>query len=169
MSAATVKSRYEHFSFLHQDFFESYQVVNQYVSELYTKPKKFISETSPALNNLLREISIPRSPEKNNPVAGGVVEFISELDKFTVETVQLFEAHKNHVSESVNYLNEINRLKTENKGKKMYDFALDYIQLTPQLHKLNNGLTQIKLNADNMADKLELLELRWERIKRKMQ
>jgi hypothetical protein len=51
----------------------------------------------------------------------------------------------------------------------MYDFALDYIQLTPQLHKLNNGLTQIKLNADNMADKLALLELRWERIKRKMQ
>ena len=158
-------SQYEYYTALHNDFSEAYKTVNQYVISLYSLPKKFIEETGPMLDRFVREYSVPGSPRNHDLSTRAILDFVGQVDAFTLNTVELFDLHKKHVDNCVSYMKQVHQLETLHHTSSLSECANDYIGLTPQLQVLQNGLTEIKLKADNMVRRLEKLEVRWEKIK----
>lgn len=158
-------SQYEYYAALHNDFSEAYTTVNQYVISLYTLPKHFIDETGPLLDRFVREYSIPGSPRNHDLSTRAILDFVGQVDAFTLNTVELFDLHRTHVDNCSAYMKVVHELETKHTNSTLTECATDYVRLTPQLQVLQNGLTEIKLKADNMVRRLDTLEKRWEKIK----
>ena len=87
------------------DFFEAYQLVNEYIAELYQLPRKFVEEAEPAMERYMKEYGIPRSaPRKNVLSCPDVQAFIEQLDDLTVDVLLLFKQHKSHFGKSAIYM-----------------------------------------------------------------
>jgi hypothetical protein len=156
---------FDRYNNLHTEFGEAYQLVNQHVLDAYGRPRNFIRETAPVIDRFIRENSVPGAPRQRDLSAQSVFEFIHQTDDFTFKTIELFDEHKAHVEDCVNYLKKVAALKKKHSLSTVDEKADDYIRLTPELHQLQNGLSVIKLKADQMLARLEKLELRWMRIK----
>lgn len=167
MNKIPVEGQYEYFRCIHSDFNTAYKMVNEYVSELYVLPKKLIDNTSPVLNRFISDYNFMPGPAANASYET-VLEFIHQMDEFAEETQLLFVEHKQHNDRSRVYLKKINELNEKNSGRMVSEYAFDYIDLTPELTELHEGLKRIKVKADKMVDKLEKLELRWNTVKVKV-
>ena len=82
--------------------------------------------------------------------------------------MKLFNDHKHHSDKSKAYLQKVEELKEKTTGKIVSEYAVDFIELTPELNELHKGLKSIKAQADEMVNRLERLELRWDRLKVKV-
>ena len=158
-------SKYEDYSTLHNDFSEDYQEINKYVLGLYAYPKKIIDETAPALDRFIREYSVPGTPRSHDLSTKAIFEFISQVDVFTAETVELFNEHKLHVNCCAAYMKKVVEIEQKQDTNLDAECADDYIKLVPYVLNLRNQLTRLKRKADNMIARLTKLELRWVRIK----
>ncbi|MDB5284473.1 MAG: hypothetical protein JWO06_3548 [Bacteroidota bacterium] len=158
-------SRYEDYTALHNDFSEAYQVVNKYVLDLYIMPRKFIEETGPALDRFIREYSIPGTPRTHDLSTKSILEFISQVDAFTLDTVNLFNEHKGHVDGCALYMKKVKELERKHDAASMAECADEFLELAPDLLDLHSKLNRIKVQADVMVNRLAKLELRWVRIK----
>lgn len=160
----TLEGQYEYYRCVQHDFNESYKIVNKYVADLYLLPKKFIDNTGPVLDRFIKNYSFG----ENGPGISSfesVVDFIDQLDEFTGKTMELFNEHKLHNDRSKQYLKKVSELNEKNSGRIISEYAVDFIELTPELVKLNNDLKKIKDHADRMVNKLSKLEMRWEDIR----
>jgi uncharacterized protein YlzI (FlbEa/FlbD family) len=164
----TLEGQYEYYRCMQHDFNEAYKLVNRYVADIYMLPKKFVEDTGPTLDNYIKGYSFPAEGDRGNSSFQNVVDFIEQLDEFSENTLKLYNEHKMHADRSKSYLRRIEELNQKNSGKIVSEFAIDYIELTPELTQLHKGLKQIKEKADEMVDKLERLELRWERLRVKV-
>jgi hypothetical protein len=157
----TLERKFEHYRCAQRDFNEAYKLVDHYVKDLYLLPKRLVENTAPALDKYIKEYSFPDGRAKNTTSFDVVLDFIDQLDDFTENTVHLFEEHKRHAKRSNTYLKKVEMLKRKNAGKETRECATKFVELTPELTELHNGLKNIKAQADEMVDKLEGLELRW--------
>jgi hypothetical protein len=159
------ETQYEYYRCIQRDFNEAYKLLNSYVSDLYVLPKKFVENTGPALDRYIKDYSFDNDGKKNATSYDVVLDFIEQLDDFTENTMKLFNQHKLHNDRSKAYLRKVDELNQKAIGKIVSEYAVDFIELTPELTQLQNGLKQIKVQADEMVDKLERLELRWDSLK----
>lgn len=143
-------------------------MINRYVTDLYLLPKKFVENTGPVLDRYIKEYSFPQTGTRDNTSYNAVLEFIDQLDEFTEGTIELFNEHKIHSDKSKAYQRKVSELNEKCSGRIISEYAIDYIELTPELKELHGGLKRIKQRADNMVEKLEKLELRWESIRVKV-
>jgi regulatory protein YycH of two-component signal transduction system YycFG len=143
-------------------------LVNRYVGDLYKLPKQFIETTGPSLDKYIKDYSFPANGERDNVSFKAVMDFINQLDEFTEDTVVLFNEHKTHTDKSRAYLRKVEHLNEKSSGRIVSEYAIDYIELTPELTELQKGLKHIKTRADEMVEKLERLELRWADIRVKL-
>ena len=157
----TLERQLENYSCAQRDFNEAYKLVDNYVKDLYLLPKRLVENTAPALDKYIKEYSFPDGRAKNTTSFDVVLDFIDQLDDFTENTVHLFQEHKLHAERSKAYLRKVEGLKRKSAGKGAKESATAFVELTPELRELHNGLKHIKVQADEMVDKLERLELRW--------
>jgi hypothetical protein len=161
----TAPGRFEYYSNLHNTFNETYASVNLYVMGLYALPRKFIMETGPVLDRFLKEYTVPGAPKNSELSKKAVLEFIGRVDVFTVETIQLFEEHKNHVHNCREYMHKVAQIQGGLAGTTIAERVISYVELTPELLKLHNGILSIQEKAKLMVIRLEKLELGWRRIR----
>lgn len=159
----SLEAKYEYYRCMQHDFNEAYKLVNNYVSDLYNLPKSFVDSTGPVLDRYIREYSFAE-PRHESTSFENVMEFIEQLDDFTEKTLELYKQHKIHSDKSKKYLNKVADLNENNCGKIVSEYAVEFVELTPELTKLSHELKQIKERADEMVSKLEKLELRWARL-----
>jgi hypothetical protein len=157
--------QFEYYSSLHNDFTEYYTVINRYIMELYSLPRKFIVETGPVLDRFLREHTIPGVPKSTDDSSMTVLQFISHLDDFTMDTIRLFTEHKTHVAACSDYLKKVTRLQASCGEDETEQYMLESINLTPELFNLHKGLIDIKAKADAMIMRLKKLEMKWDGIR----
>jgi phage gp36-like protein len=163
----TLEGQYEYYRCVQHDFNEAYRAINKYVTELYMLPKKFVDNTGPALDRYIKNYYFPENSvsDNSNNSFSTVVDFINQLDDFTQGTIELFTEHKMHSDRSKAYMQRVSQLKEKNYGKIVSEYAVDYIELTPELTSLHKDLGKLKARADEMVNRLEKLELRWESIR----
>ena len=65
-------------------------------------------------------------------------------------------------------MNKVANLKDSVAGKIVSEYAVEFVELTPELSKLSSELKQIKEKADDMVSRLEKLELRWAHLRVKV-
>ena len=158
-------NEYEYYNELHDCFNEAFHSINQYVIDLYILPKRFIEETGPALDKFIRNQALPGVPSNPELSSRSVMDFIGQVDDFTVNTIRLFDEHRAQVDDCAAYLEKVSRLEQKCRSGKVSDCTLEYVQLTPELVRLNEGLSRIKEKAEDMVNNLERLEAKWGRIK----
>ena len=163
MNKIPVEGQYEYFRCINHDFNNAYKMVNDYVAELYVLPKRLIDNTAPVLNKFISDYTF--STDGNNIQFEIVLEFIHQLDEFTAETQTLYKEHKGHTDKSKTFLKKLSELNQKCSGRIVSEYAMEYIDLTPELTELHEGLKRIKCKADKMVEKLEKLELRWKTIR----
>ena len=156
---------YHHYSLMHDIFSADYHEVNQYVLELYVRPKQFIEETSAPLDRFLREYTLPGVPRQAEVPTQTVLDFINQIDEFTTQTVSLFNEHKTHVAMCTQYMHKVSLLKEIEHDKVEEEVRLNYLELAPELMQVREGLTKIKEKADWMAERLNNLQNRWAGMK----
>lgn len=154
-----------YYNALHDVFSVDYHDINQYVLELYSRPKQFIAETGPPLERFLREYTLPGAPGKREIPACSVLDFIGQIDEFTSETVGLFDEHKAYVDQCDRYLQKVTLLRAGQSEGVSDRAEPEFAELTPELLSVHQGLKKIKEKADSMAEKLERLQTRWTTIK----
>ena len=143
-------------------------MINEYVAELYRLPKKLVEDAGSALDTFCCEDSMPLTNIKIEKSCKVVIDFMDQLDEFTVQTIQLFNEHKKHVNATRTYIRKVYAMQTKFGRNNTSTEMQVYNELTLELDKLLNGLREIKEKADDMVSRLEKLELRWENIKVKM-
>jgi len=161
----TLELQFEYYCCVQHDFTEAQKLVDSYVRDLYVLPKKFVESTAPALDRYIKEYSFPEGKSKNTTPYEAVLDFIDQLDNFTEDTCALYEQHKQHSEKSRKYLSKVDWISRKSKDKIVKECAGEFIGLTSELNELNKGLKQIKVQADEMVEKLERLELRWEDLR----
>jgi hypothetical protein len=164
----TLEGQYEYYRCVQHDFNEAYKMINRYVADLYVLPKKFVENTGPSLDKFIKEYSFPENGNRTNGSFDTVLEFINQLDEFTEKTMDLFEEHKQHSDRSKAYQKKVTELNQKNSGRIISEYAVDFIELTPELTTLHKDLKRIKEKADAMVERLEKLELRWENVRVKV-
>ena len=164
----TLEGQYEYYRCIQHDFNEAYKLVNRYVADLYVLPKKLVENTGPALDRYIRDYSFPEKEGKSTTPYVVVLDFIEQLDEFTEGTVGLFKEHKTHSDRSKDFLKKVEELNQKCMGRMVSEYAVDYIELTPELKELQSGLKKIKERADTLVERLENLELRWENVRLKV-
>ena len=162
------ETQYEYYRCVQHDFTEAYKLLNSYVSDLYFLTKQFIENTGTALDKYIKEYSFEDEGQKNKTPYDVVLDFIDQLDDFTENTVKLYNEHKMHTNKSKAYLKKVEELNQRTMGRMVSEYAIDFIELTPELTELQKGLKHIKAHADEMVDMLERLELRWDSLKVKV-
>ena len=161
-------TNFEQYNLSHHNFIEAYKMINEYVAELYRLPKKLVEDAGEALDNFCSEEDKPETSLKVQKSCTVVIDFMDQLDEFTVHTIHLFNDHKKHVDATRSYIRKVSALKSKYPtGCSSHEWE-EYKKLTPELNNLLNGLKLIKSKADDMIVRLEKLELRWENIKVKM-
>ena len=163
-----LETQYEYYRCVQHDFNEAYKLLNSYVSDLYILPKRLIEDTGPALDRYIKDYSFTNEGKKNTTPFEVVIDFIEQLDDFTENTQKLYNEHKMHSNKSKAYLKKVEALNEKAMGKIVSEYAIDFIELTPELTELQKGLKRIKLQADEIVDRLETLELRWEGLRVKV-
>lgn len=163
MNKIPVEGQYEYFRCINHDFNNAYKMVNDYVAELYILPKRLIDSTAPVLNKFITDYTF--TPGGDNIQFEIVLEFIQQLDEFTLETQTLYKEHRLHTDKSKTFLKKLGELNEKCSGRIVSEYALEYIHLTPELTELHEGLKRIKSKADQMVEKLEKLELRWKTLR----
>jgi hypothetical protein len=158
-------TQFEQYNLSHHNFIEAYKMINEYVAELYRLPKRLVEDAGNALDNFCTEDQIPQADLKVKRSCAVVIDFMDQLDEFTVHTITLFNEHKHHVDETRRYIRKVSALQNKGLGKTEREEKEAYKELTAELNKLLSGLKKIKQSADEMVTRLEKLELRWERIK----
>ena len=164
----SLEAQYEYYRCVQRDFNEAYKLLNSYVSDLYVLPNKLVQNTGPALDKYIKDYSFNDEGKRNTTPFDVVVDFINQLDDFTENTMRLFNEHKLHSDRSKAYLKKVEELSEKTRGKIVSEYAVDFIELTPELTDLQKGLKQIKIKADEMVDSLERLELRWDNLRVKV-
>ncbi len=157
-------NNHQYFNALHDVFSVDYHEVNQYLLELYVRPKQFIDETGPPLDRFLREYTIPGLPRQNAVPTRAVLEFIGQIDEFSAQTSGLFDEHKAYVEECSKFMERASILKLPAEESNT-EIISDYTELTPELIRVHQGLIKIKEKADFMAERLQNLQNRWSGIK----
>jgi len=155
---------HRYYNALHDVFTVDYHEINQYVLELYSRPKQFINETGPTLDRFLREYTLPGAPRPADLPTGVILDFIGQIDEFTTETTVLFEEHKTHVGQCARYMEKVTTMKNETNYN-MEKITPEMTDITSELVYVHEGLKRIKEKADCMAEKLEKLENRWATMK----
>ncbi len=156
---------YEHYHLTHTNFVEAYKMVNEYVTELYRLPKKFLDETEGTMNSVSSKHLSAKAPSANDMSMRVVADFMSQLDEFTMHTIGLFNEHMKHIDETEAYLFNAKALEAKQKGSSWTAFASEYSDLTPKVDELMVGLKQIKERADDTLVWLEKLEVKWEDVR----
>jgi hypothetical protein len=163
----SLEGKYEYYRCMQHDFNEAYKLISKYVQDLYILPKNFVDTTGPVLDRYIKEYNFNVAGPQTTSL-DTVVEFIDQLDEFTEKTLTLFKQHKVHADKSKAYLTKVAQLNDKCMGKIVSEYAVEYVELTPELMKLNDELRTIKARADEMVERLEKLELRWESLRAKV-
>lgn len=164
MNKISLEGQYEYYRCIHHDFNSAYKMINDYVTDLYVLPKKLIDSNGPVLNKFITDYSFTKAKGSTATSYEFILEFIHQLDEFAEETQNLFKEHKIHSDKSKVYLRKVAELNERCTGRMVSEYAVEYVNLTPELTALHEGLKRIKAKADDMVDKLEKLELRWKNL-----
>lgn len=165
---SNLNSAYENYHLTHGNFVEAYKMVNDYVTELYKLPKQFLDETEGTMNLLNSTHFAPKSPSVKDKSMRIVVDFMDQLDEFTMHTIDLFNDHMKHIDETQAYLIKVKDIESKQTGKNTPEVAKEYTSLTPKVAELMDGLKQIKVRADETLSWLEKLEVKWEDVQVKI-
>jgi hypothetical protein len=163
----TLEGKYEYYRCMHHDFNEANKLVNHYISDIYGLPKKFVEKTELVLNCFINS-SVKNENAKQESPLNPVIEFMEQLDDFTARTEKLYSQHCDYVSKSNEYMQRVSELEKKKCGRIISEYAVDYVELTPEVIKLQSGLKHLKEVADDLVTRLEKLELRWENLRYKV-
>ena len=156
---------HQYYSALHTIFTVDYQEINQYVLDLYSRPKQFIDETGPSVERFLREYTLPGAPRSAELPTGVILDFIGQIDEFTSQTTVFFNEHKVHVDECDKYMQKVSAMQSNTNDKASDEIVPGLTDITSELIYVHEGLKHIKEKADSMAERLEKLESRWATMK----
>jgi hypothetical protein len=162
---SNLNSASEQYHLTHSNFVEAYRMVNEYVTELYRLPKQFIDETEGAINAASAKHFTPKSPSSTDKSMRVVIDFMDQLDSFTMHTINLFNEHMKHIEATEVYMKKVILLDTQSKPAEL---AGEYSSLLPEVNRLMDGLKDIKLKADDTLDWLEKLEVNWSDVQVKI-
>jgi hypothetical protein len=160
-----VNTQFEQYNLSHHNFIEAYKMINEYVAELYQLPQRLVEDAGSTLESFCCEEDKPQVSLKVKRSCSVVIDFMDQLDDFTLHTIQLFNEHKKHVDETRKYIRKVSALQNKCNNKPALSEPNEYNRLTHELNDLLNGLKKIKDRADEMVNRLEMLEFRWENIK----
>lgn len=163
-----LNSAYENYHLTHSNFVEAYKMVNEYVTELYKLPKRFLDETEGTMNLISAKQFAPKSPSASDSSVRVVVDFMNQIDEFTQHTIGLFNKHMDHIDETEAYMQKAAALEQKIDIKNPGEYANEYAALTPRVNELMQGLKQIKERADETLGWLKQLELQWEDVQVKV-
>lgn len=163
-----LNSTYEQYHLTHSNFVEAYKMVNEYVTELYKLPKRFLDETEGTMNLISNKQFAPKSPSDSDSSMRDVVDFMNQLDEFTMHTIGLFNKHMAHIDETEVYMQHAMALEAKVDGTNLGEYAKEYAVLTPRVDELMQGLKQIKERADDTLAWLQKLEVKWEDVQVKV-
>lgn len=161
-------SAYENYHLTHSNFVEAYKMVNEYVTELYKLPKQFLDETEGTMGLISGKQFAPKAPSESDKSVRLVVDFMDQLDEFTMHTIGLFNKHMDHMDETEAYMQKAIALQDKVTPQNHGQFLKEYAVLTPQVNELMQGLKQIKERADDALAWMEKLELKWEDVQVKV-
>lgn len=159
---------YQNYHLTHSNFVEAYKMVNEYVTELYKLPKQFLDETEGTINLLTQKHFTPKSPSANDKSLRIVLDFIDQLDAFTMHTIALFNEHSNHIDQAEVYMRKAVKVQAAVNHKNVGLLATEYNRLIPEVNQLLEGLKTIKIKADETLVWLEQLETEWEVLQQKV-
>lgn len=159
-----LNSAYEQYHLSHSNFIEAYRMVNDYVTELYKLPKRFLEETEGTMNYLSSRQFAPKAPSATDQSMRVVVSFMDQLDEFTVNTIDLFNQHMKHIDATEAYMKKAVELNNASPAVLNTADPAVYNALIPEVERLMGGLKAIKERADDTLNWLEELEIDWESI-----
>ena len=165
---SNLNSAYENYYLTHTNFVEAYKMVNDYVTELYRLPKRFLDETEGTMNLITSKHFTPKSPSENDKSMRFVAEFMDQLDEFTVHTIDLFNDHISHIEATEAYMKKVMALEAKGQSNGNDEIARQSVELVPTINTLMAGLKNIKERADDTLAWLEKLEVRWEDVQEKV-
>lgn len=163
-----LNSAFEQYHLTHGNFVEAYKMVNDYVTELYKLPKQFLDETEGTMNLLTGRHFAPKAPSANDSSMRVIVNFMDQLDEFTMHTIGLFNEHMKHIDETEVYMRKVIALDSKFDERNPLQYAKEYTSLTPKVNELMEGLKDIKTKADDTLVWLEKLEVKWEDVQVKI-
>lgn len=158
------KTDYEHYNLSHSNFVAAYKLINEYVTDLYMMPKQFAEDAGKVMDTITKEYAIPQSPENSNECFRAVLEFVNQLDAFTLHTINLFNEHKTHIDCSEVYMKNVEKMRMSSEPVN----DLEYSELAAEVTDLLNGLRTIKEKADKTIEWLDQLDARWDGIKERL-
>jgi hypothetical protein len=159
------RNNLQYYNALHTIFTVDYQQINQYVLDLYSRPKQFIDETGPSVERFLREYTLPGAPRGPELPTGVILDFIGQIDEFTSETSVLFNEHKAHVDQCDKYMQKVSAMQNITNNNSTEEMVPELMDITSELIYVHEGLKRIKEKASSMAERLGKLENRWATMK----
>ena len=164
-----LKETYQQYLTLHQDFNEEHRNISRQITELYQLPKRFMETNEKAIQACVAERHPDGVPHHAELSPIGIRDFLFIVEDFKLQTMELFFEHRVHIDQCTIYVMKVNELKAQNQGKDISETNEAYVQLIPQVEELRFGLSKLLEKAVAMANQLETLETRWNRINSKGQ
>lgn len=150
----------ERFFKMHLEFVEECKLINREMKALYAMPHKFIERNASAIDQYMEEARIPGAPESFSRSLHGVREFVTQLEDFKHQTMQLFFEHRNHTDKCTDYLQKSQELRAKNVDS-IIDLSNGGDSLMDELSALRLGLNSIREKASVMTSQLGDIEGKW--------
>jgi hypothetical protein len=163
------KESYQNYLSLHHNFNEEHRNISRQITDLYQLPKKFMEENEKAIQICVAERSSDGVPHHAEMSPIGIRDFLFIVEDFKLQTMELFFEHRVHIDKCTVYVMKVNELKAKTNGDDISEGKQEYIQLIPQLEDLISGLNCLLEKAMTMANRLKIIQNRWNSINSRCQ
>jgi hypothetical protein len=164
-----LKETYQSYLSIHNDFNEEHRSISRQITDLYQLPKKFMEENEKAIQICVSENNSDGAPHHSELSPIGIRDFLFIIEDFKLQTMELFFEHRVHIDKCTMYVLKVNELRSKSQGEEPLERQDEYVQLIPQLGELRTGLSTLLEKAKAMANRLESIQTRWNRINSKCQ
>lgn len=156
---------YNQYLSLHQTFNEEHRTISRQITDLYLLPKKFMEENEKAIQLCLKNRKQETVPHHAELSPFGIRDFLFTVEDFKLQTMELFFEHRLHIDKCTVYVLKVTELQDKFRSKNTPEYEEEFVKLIPQVEELRAGLNNLLVKAKQMAKQLEVIQLRWNKIK----
>lgn len=166
LSNSAQVAHYEDYRKIHYDFMKLYKQLYEDVCRFSLLPEKFIQEAEPVIDTYLNKSANAASERKLGLQV--ITDFINNFYIFMDEATEMFTEHQTLTRQTMKYMERVSFLNRKNQDRYIRECEDDYLQLIPELYKLQDNLTLVRDKVDITGRNMNLLKPVWERIKNKI-